>query len=59
MSVRRRSRRRPLTEFAKRSPLHALGVWLLRSGLIALLFLGLWLLITTWAVPSLSESLTR
>ncbi len=59
MTVRRRSRRRPLTEFAKRSPLHALIVWLLKSGLIALLLLGLWLLITTWAVPSLSESLTR
>lgn len=34
-AIRRRSRkRRPLTEFASRSPLHAFGVWLLKSALI-------------------------
>ena len=37
MTVRRRSHRRPLTDYASRSPLHALGVWLLRSALIALM----------------------
>lgn len=55
MTVRRRSRRRPLTEFAKRSPMHALGVWLLRSALTAGLFLGAWLLVVNWAVPSLID----
>ena len=55
MTVRRRSRRRPLTDFASRSPLHAVGVWLFRSALIALMTLGVWLLIAKWAVPTLVE----
>ena len=57
MTVRPRSRRRPLTEFANRSPLHAFGVWLLRSALIALMALAVWLLIVDWAVPSLIEGM--
>lgn len=57
MTVRRRSRR-PLTEFASRSPLLVFGVWLLRSALVALLFLGAWLLVANWAVPTLVESLS-
>lgn len=55
MTVRRRSRRRPLTEFASRSPLHALGVWLVKAAVIALMFLAAWLLIANWAVPSLVD----
>jgi hypothetical protein len=55
LTVRRRSRRRPLTDFASRSPLHAFGVWLLRSALIALMALAVWLLIANWAVPTLIE----
>ena len=59
MADARRSRRGPLTKFADRSPLHALGVWLVKAGLVALLFLALWLLVTNWAVPSLIEGLSR
>ena len=60
MTARRRSRRRrPLTEFASRSPLHALGVWLLRAAMTLLLFLALWLLVINWAVPSLIDGFTR
>ncbi|MCV0377400.1 hypothetical protein [Microbacterium sp.] len=57
MTVRRRSRRRPLTDFASRSPLHAFGVWLFRSALIVLMGLTAWLLIANWAVPTLVEGL--
>jgi hypothetical protein len=55
LTARRRSRRRPLTNFASRSPLHGLGVWLFGSALIALMTLGVWLLIANWAVPALVE----
>jgi hypothetical protein len=55
MTARRRPRRRPLTEFADRSPVHAFAVWILRAFLIALLFLGIWLLVVNWAVPSLVD----
>jgi hypothetical protein len=57
LTVRRRSRRRPLTDFASRSLLHAFGVWLLRSVLIIVMGLIAWLLVTNWAVPSLVEGL--
>ena len=53
----RRRRRRPLAEFASRSPLHAFGAWLLRSATVALLFLAAWLLIVNWAVPTLVEGM--
>ncbi len=56
---RRPARRRPLTEFASRSPLHAFGVWLFRAALVALMTLGVWLLILNWAVPYLAEHFTR
>lgn len=55
MAVRRRSRKRPLTRLANRSPLHAVAVWLLRSALIGVMFLIVWLLISNWAVPSLVD----
>lgn len=55
MAARRRSRRRPLTDYASRSPLHAFGVWLIRSALIALMTLAVWLLVANWAVPTLVE----
>lgn len=55
MTARRRSRRRPLTDYASRSPLHAAGVWLFRSALIAVMTLGVWLLIANLAIPSLVE----
>jgi hypothetical protein len=55
MADRRRSRRRPLTELARRSPLHAFGVWLVRAALFAVLFPGIWLLVAYWAVPNLVE----
>jgi uncharacterized membrane protein YccF (DUF307 family) len=41
MTVRRRSRKRPLTEFASRSHAHAFGVWLLRAARFVLV--GWWL----------------
>ncbi len=58
MAVRRRSRkRRPLSEFAQRSHVHAIPVWLLKAGMTALLVAGMWLLIAAWAAPSLGEGL--
>ena len=57
LTARRRSRRRPLTDFANRSPLHAFGVWLFRSALIALIALAVWLLIANWAVATLIDGL--
>jgi hypothetical protein len=57
LTVRRRSRRRLLTDYASRSPLHAFGVWLFRSALIVLMGLAAWLLIANWAVPTLVEGL--
>lgn len=59
MTVQRRSRRRPLTDFAARSPLHAVGVWLLRSALIALLFLAAYLVIVNVLVPELGDRLVE
>ena len=55
LTARRRSRTRPLTDYASRSPLHAFGVWMLRSALIALIGLAAWLLVADWAVPTLTE----
>jgi hypothetical protein len=57
MTARRRARRRPLAEFAARSPLHAIGVWLLRSALIGVMFLGLYLLIVNVLAPGLVEGM--
>ena len=57
MTVRRRSRSRPLTDFAKGSPLHAFGVWLFRSALIGLMAFAIWLLIANWAVPTVVEGM--
>lgn len=55
MADRRRSRRRALTDFANRSPIHAFAAWILRAALIAAAFVGLWLLVANWAVPSLVD----
>lgn len=56
MAARRPSRRRPpLTEFANRSQLHALGVWLFRTALMALIFLAVWLVIANVLVPHLVD----
>jgi hypothetical protein len=49
---------RPLTEFANRSPMHAFAVWLLKSALIGLLVVGLWLVVVNWAVPTMVEGLS-
>ena len=59
MTARRRHRKRPLTDFANRSPLHALAVWLLRSALILLLGLAVYLLIANVIVPGFGESLVE
>jgi hypothetical protein len=59
MTARRRSRRRPLTEFASRSPLHAFAVWLLRSALIIALALAVYLLITNALVPGMVDDFTQ
>jgi hypothetical protein len=56
LTVRRRSRKRPLTEFASRSPLHAFAAWLLRAALTALMFLALYWMIANVAVPALTNS---
>ena len=53
MTVRRRSRRRTLSAFAARSPLHAAGAWFLRSALIALPFVAFYVLSVTVLVPDL------
>ena len=59
MAARRRSPRRPLNRLASRSPLHAFAAWLLRSALIGVIFLIVWLLISNWAVPSLVDGLRQ
>ena len=56
MTVRRRSRKRPLTEFASRSPVHALMAWLLRAALTAVMFLALYWMIANVAVPALTNT---
>jgi hypothetical protein len=56
MTVRRRSRNRPLTEFARRSPIHAVTVWLFRSSIIAALILATYLLIAGVLVPGMVEA---
>ena len=59
MTARRRSHRRPLTEFAARSPLHALAVWLVRSALVALMFLAAYLLIANFLAPDFADRMVE
>jgi len=59
MTVRRRyRRRRPLTEFDRRSPVHAFGVWLIKAALAGLLTLALYLFVLNVAVPQLIDGLS-
>jgi hypothetical protein len=51
LTVRRRSRRRPLTEYASRSPLHAFAVWLLKSAVIVGMALCVYLVVTQILIP--------
>jgi hypothetical protein len=51
LTVRRRSRRRPLTEYASRLPLHAFAVWLLKSAVIFGMALGVYLVVTQILIP--------
>jgi hypothetical protein len=60
MTARRRSRkRRPLTEFAERSPLHAVAAALIRFALLAGIALVMYLVIVNvllpWAVANVTE----
>lgn len=55
MPVRRRSSRRPLTEFANRSALHASGVWLFRAAIYAAMLLAVYLLIANVFGPYVVE----
>jgi hypothetical protein len=58
MTVRRRSRRRrPLTEFAQRSPLHAVLAALIRFALLALLAVVAFLVIMNVLVPNMIDGL--
>lgn len=56
-ATRPRGRRRPLREFAGRSPLYALGMWLLRSAVILILGLVFFLLVANVAIPMLSDGI--
>ena len=59
MAARRRSRRRPLTNFATRSPLHGLVVWLGRSALILLAGWIAYLLVVNVIVPGYVEQMVE
>lgn len=59
MTVRRRPGGRPLTEFASRSPLHAFGVWLLRTALVGLIALAVYLLVVNVLVPGLADRMVE
>ena len=59
MTARSRSRRRPLREFAGRSPFHALIAWLIRAALLGLVVLTVYLVVMNIAVPAVVEGLTR
>jgi hypothetical protein len=59
MAARSRSRGRPLTDSAVRSPTHAVGVWVIRASAVGLMFLGHWLVLVYWAVPYLVDSFSR
>lgn len=60
MTVRRRSRRhRPLTEFADRSPMHALLARLIRFALLAALALVGYLVIMNVLVPIMVDGLLK
>jgi hypothetical protein len=52
-----RSRRRPLTEFGSRSPLHAFGVWLIKSALIILIGLAAWIYVSNVAIPNYTNQM--
>lgn len=59
MTVRRRSRRGPLTEFASRSPMHAFLVWLVRTSLLVLIGVGAYLIIMNLLVPNMIDGLVQ
>ena len=59
-ATRRRSRRRrPLAEFASRSPLHAFEVWVLESALVLTMGVIFILLVMNVAVPMMSGGFIR
>ncbi len=55
MTRGRTRRRRPIAEFASRSPVHALAAWILRAVLLGLLTLAVYLLVVNVAVPILID----
>jgi hypothetical protein len=55
MINRRRARRRPLTEFASRSPIHAFGVWLVRNAVLLAIAGAMFLFIWNVALPNLID----
>jgi hypothetical protein len=55
MTARRRSRRRPLIDFASRSPRHAAGVWLLRTVILAAIALVTYLLVINVFLPNMVD----
>lgn len=55
MADRRRSQKGQLRRIADRSPLHSSAMWLIKAAVIGALFLGIWLVVINWAVPSLVE----
>ena len=58
MTARRRyPRRRPLTEFARRSPLHALAAGLIRFALLAGLALVFYVVVMNVLAPDLVDDL--
>jgi hypothetical protein len=58
-TTQRRPRTRPLRDFANRSPVHAFGVWLLKSALILTLGAIFILVIINIAVPMMSDGFLR
>ena len=56
---RRRRRRRPFAEFASRSPLHAFGVWLIKSALIILVSFAAWLSVSNVAIANYTNQMVE
>jgi hypothetical protein len=59
LTVRRRSRKRPLTDFASRSPLHAVIAFGIRLGLLAAISIFGYVVIVNVLAPNLVDVLIR
>lgn len=59
LTARRRSRRRPLTDYASRSPLHAFAVWLLKTAIIVGAAIAVYVVVTQILIPGYANQLVH